>query len=74
MGRLNAKERNALPSTAFAGPGRTYPIEDRGHAIAAKSEAAQHASPAVRKKVDAAADRVLGKSDKPVARSVMGKH
>ncbi len=32
MSKLHAKERNALPETAFAGPDRSYPINDENHA------------------------------------------
>lgn len=36
MARLTAAARNALPDSAFAGPGRSYPINDKSHAIAAE--------------------------------------
>ena len=62
MARLTAAARRSLPSSDFAGPNKSYPIPDRGHAIAAKSMAARFASPAVRAKVDAKANRMLGKS------------
>lgn len=32
MSRLTAKTRNAIPSSEFAGPDRSYPIEDKPHA------------------------------------------
>ena len=32
MAKLNAKTRNAIPSGEFAGPDRSYPIEDKSHA------------------------------------------
>ena len=35
MARLTAAARRALPDSAFAGPGRTFPVEDAGHAKAA---------------------------------------
>lgn len=42
MGKLNASERNALPASDFAEPAeRKYPVEDAGHAKAAKSRARQ---------------------------------
>lgn len=41
MAKLTSGERNALPASQFAGPGRTYPVEDRGHAIAAEGRAEQ---------------------------------
>jgi hypothetical protein len=37
MAKLTTKQRNALPDSAFAGPNRTYPVNDRAHAIAAKA-------------------------------------
>lgn len=37
--KLTAEERRALPDSAFALPGRRYPIYDRDHAIAAKARA-----------------------------------
>lgn len=45
MSKLNTGRRNALPLSSFALPGRRYPIEDPGHARAALSRGAQHASP-----------------------------
>lgn len=32
MAKLTAKTRNAIPSNEFAGPDRSYPIEDESHA------------------------------------------
>ena len=64
MARLTTKQRNALPDSAFAGPNRSYPVNDAAHARNAKSRAAQFASPALEKKVDAKANRVLGKGKK----------
>ena len=61
MAKLTAKARNALPAKAFAGPNRSYPVQDRGHAIAAKARAAEFASPSLKAKIDAKADRVLKK-------------
>lgn len=62
MARLTTAERNRLPDSAFAGPGRTYPVEDKAHARAAKSRAAQFAGPKLKAKVDARADKKLGKA------------
>lgn len=45
MAKLDTAERRALPSKDFAGPNRTYPDEDPGHARAALSRAAANASP-----------------------------
>lgn len=35
MARLTAAQRRALPASAFAGPGRTFPVQDKAHAKAA---------------------------------------
>lgn len=61
MAKLTTKERNALPAKDFAGPDRSYPVNDKAHAQNAKARAAQNASPSVRAKVDAKANKVLGK-------------
>ena len=47
MAPLTSKARNALPTSAFAGPDRSYPINDPSHARNALSRAAQNASPAL---------------------------
>lgn len=39
--RLSTEERNALPASAFALPGRRFPIHDRAHAQNALSRVAQ---------------------------------
>jgi hypothetical protein len=36
MARLTAKARKKIPTSKFAGPNRSYPIEDKAHAIAAE--------------------------------------
>jgi hypothetical protein len=41
MAKLTSKARNKLPSRDFAGPGRSYPVQDRSHAANAKARAAQ---------------------------------
>ena len=46
MAKLTTKERNALPNSDFAGPGRSYPVQDASHARNALSRASQNASPA----------------------------
>ena len=61
MAKLTAKARKAIPTSKFAGPGRSYPIEDKAHAAAAKSRAAQFASPSLKAEIDAKANRVLGR-------------
>lgn len=54
---LSADDRKALPSSAFALPGRKYPVHDEGHARAALTRVAQHGSPEEKKKVRAAVKR-----------------
>lgn len=66
MARLTAAERKALPDSAFAGPGRTYPVPDKSHARFAKSAASRAAnvgniSKATERKIDRTADAKLGK-------------
>jgi hypothetical protein len=61
MAKLTTKERNALPAKDFAGPDRSYPVNDKAHARNAKARASQNASPALKAKVDAKANKVLGK-------------
>ena len=36
MSRLTAAQRQQLPQKDFAGPGRSFPIQDKAHAIAAE--------------------------------------
>ena len=51
MAKLTSKQRNALPNSSFAGPGRSYPIEDASHARNALARASQNASPALQSKI-----------------------
>lgn len=53
MSKLQAAQRNALPSSDFAGPDRSYPIPDRSHARNAIARASQHASPELLAKIRA---------------------
>lgn len=52
--KLTAKERKKLPTREFAGPDRSYPIQDKSHARNALARVSQHGTPAVKKKVRAA--------------------
>lgn len=50
MAELDARQRNALPQQAFAGPARSFPIENPDHAVAAlrlvgRAQAAGHITP-----------------------------
>lgn len=58
MARLKAKTRNALPDSAFAGPHRSFPITDKGHAKAALALIG-HASPAARPNIRRRANAML---------------
>lgn len=44
MSKLSAKQRKAMPKADFAGPGRSFPIEDAGHARAAISGSSRSAN------------------------------
>ncbi|HET6485069.1 MAG TPA: hypothetical protein VFH83_01540 [Spirochaetia bacterium] len=57
MAKLKAATRNALPARDFAGPDRSYPIEDPGHARAALSRASQNASPEEQARIRAKVER-----------------
>ena len=67
MATLTAKKRNALPKSSFGEPGaRKYPMPDKSHAANAKARATQQVakgnlSPATAKKIDAKANKILGK-------------
>ncbi|HXU04965.1 MAG TPA: hypothetical protein VN903_28590 [Polyangia bacterium] len=55
-----------LPAAAFAGPNRSYPTNTPGRAVAAKGRATQavkagRMSPAMAARIDAQANRKLGK-------------
>ena len=41
MAKLTAGKRNALPGKAFAGPDRSYPVNDMSHARNALSRVSQ---------------------------------
>lgn len=67
MAKLDASDRKAMPKSKFGLPGeRKYPMPDRSHAANAKARASQMAkrgliSPAQLAKINAKANRVLGK-------------
>ncbi len=69
MAKLTAKRRNDLPKAKFAGPGRSYPVEDKAHAANAKARATQmekagKLSPSAKAKIDVKANKVLGKKSR----------
>lgn len=50
MAELSAAQRAALPASAYAGPGRSFPISNPDHAVAAlrlvgRAQAAGHITP-----------------------------
>lgn len=66
MAKLTTKERNALPDSAFAGPNRSFPVEDAAHAKNAKARATQGVKAgtlpaATASKIKAKASAKLGK-------------
>jgi hypothetical protein len=70
MAELKAKARNKLPKSEFGMPGeRKYPMPDKSHARNAKARASEmehkgKISESTKAKIDAKADRVLGKGKK----------
>ncbi len=57
MAKLNARRRNALSGKSFAGPDRSYPIEDVSHARNALARVSQHGTESLKVKVRAAVHR-----------------
>lgn len=74
MARLSTKARKALPKSSFGLPGsRSYPMPDKAHAANAKARASQavkagRMSKSTEAKIDAKANRVLGKKAAKKAR------
>ncbi len=69
MAKLTTKQRKALSASKFAGPGRSYPVEDKSHAANAKARASQMVkagklSPSAKSKIDAKANAVLKRGKK----------
>lgn len=70
MAKLSTKARSKLPASKFAGPDRSYPVENASHAKNAKARASQavnagRMSKGEEAKIDAKANKVLGKSSRP---------
>jgi hypothetical protein len=67
MAKLTGGERKALSKSTFGLPGsKRYPMPDKSHAANAKARASQmekagKLSPSSKAKIDAKANRVLGK-------------
>lgn len=70
MARLTAAQRKKLPSKTFAGPGRSFPINDKNHARAALIDVgrAKGLSSAQKAKIRSAAKAKLGSSAKSTTR------
>ena len=70
MSKLDAAKRKKLPKSDFGLPGEEkYPMPDKSHAANAKARATQMVmkgmlSPASKSKIDAKANRVLGKNSR----------
>lgn len=73
MAKLTASQRKRIPTNKFGLPekrkkgsaGRgAYPMPDKTHARVAKAYATRFASPSERAKIDAKANRILGKGKK----------
>jgi hypothetical protein len=57
MAKLTTAKRNAIPPEDFAGPDRSYPINDASHGRNALARVEQHGTPALKKRVTAAVKR-----------------
>jgi hypothetical protein len=70
MAKLTTNKRSKIPKSEFGLPGeRKYPMEDKAHARNAKARASEmenkgKLSASSKAKIDAKADRVLGKVKK----------
>jgi len=70
MAKLTTAKRNKLPKSDFGLPGRdAYPMPDKSHAANAKARATQmenkgKLSPSAKSKIDAKANKILGKAKK----------
>lgn len=63
MAKLDAAERKALPGSSFAGPNRSYPIQDENHARAALSMVSRYGSSAEKAEVRAKVKKRYGIGD-----------
>lgn len=67
MSKLTMKERKSIPASKFGEPKeRKYPMPDKSHAASAKARASQqekkgNLSKGAEKKIDAKANKILGK-------------
>lgn len=68
MSRLSTTTRRAMPKSEFAGPGKSFPINDKPHArlaipMATRSERAGNISAGTADKIKAKARAKLGESE-----------
>lgn len=73
MARLTTKARKNISTKNFAGPDRSYPIEDKSHARNALSRVSQFGSPALKAQVRAKVHAKypdIGSGSKSVAKEV----
>lgn len=66
MAKLTTKQRSKMPPKEFAGPGKSFPIENKSHARnaisgAARSEKAGNISKGEEKRIVSKAEKKLGK-------------
>lgn len=62
MTELTTKKRKELPKSVFAGPGRSYPVNDRSHAANAKARAKQQLNRGILSR--SAYDRIVARANK----------
>lgn len=51
MAKLTSAKRDAIPTSEFAGPDRSYPIEDKSHARNALARVSQFGTAGLKAKV-----------------------
>jgi hypothetical protein len=51
MAKLTTEERDKIPESEFALPGRRYPVPDKGHAQAARGRVEEFGTPEEKKRV-----------------------
>jgi hypothetical protein len=64
MAKLTTAQRKKMPASSFAGPDRSYPVNDKAHAANAKARATQavkagRMSASTKAKIDAKANKKL---------------
>lgn len=72
MAKLTAAARKKISGKNFAGPDRSYPIEDASHARNALARVSQHGSPALKAKVRAKVHAKYPSMGKPGAAKAHG--